>query len=152
MSYDMKKRDEVDKVKKIEAEEAENKEKPEQKDHGRTDDGRMVLCAANKYEMKYFFNKTFQSLPESIQNELHIISVLFAQEVGGIFKILFEDDGDVTIETEASEEDILYDDISAGLMVAEIKRTRQELFESLSLYYKVFVLKENPGELLEEEE
>lgn len=118
---------------------------------GRTPDGRMVLCAANKYEMKYFFNKTFESLPESIQNELHIISVLFAQEVGGIFKIVFEEDGDITMETEAAEDDILYDDISAGLLVAEIKRTRQEMFESLSLYYKVFVLKENPGDLLEEE-
>mgnify|MGYP001036198890 FL=1 len=120
-------------------------------DEGRTPDGRMVLCAANKYEMKYFFNKTFQSLPESIQNELHIISVLFAQEAGGIFKIIFEEDGDITIETEASEDDVLYDEISAGLLVAEIKRTRQEMFESLSLYYKVFVLKENPADLLEEE-
>ena len=120
-------------------------------DEGRTPDGRMVLCAANKYEMKYFFNKTFQSLPESIQNELHIISVLFAQEAGGIFQIIFEEDGDITIETEASEDDVLYDEISAGLLVAEIKRTRQEMFESLSLYYKVFVLKENPADLLEEE-
>jgi hypothetical protein len=119
---------------------------------GEMAEGRMVLCAANRYEMKYFFNKTFQSLPESIQQELHIISVLFAQEVGGIFKIVFETNGDISMETEAAEDDILYDEISAGLMVAEIKRTRQELFESLSLYYKVFILKENPGELLEEEE
>ena len=119
-------------------------------EEGRTPDGRMVLCAANKYEMKYFFNKTFQSLPESIQNELHIISVLFVQEAGGIFKIVFEEDGDITIETEASEDDILYDDISAGLLVSEIKRTRQEMFESLSMYYKIFVLKENPGDLLDE--
>lgn len=123
-----------------------------QNDDGRTADGRMVLCAASKYEMKYFFNKTFQSLPESIQDELHIISVLFAQEVGGVFKILFETDGDVTIETESAEDDILYDDISAGLMVSEIKRTRQELFESLSLYYKVFICGENVENLLEEEE
>lgn len=128
-----------------------DKAEPIKEDEGKTPDGRMVLCAANKYEMKYFFNKTFQSLPESIQNELHIISVLFVQEAGGIFKIVFEEDGDITMETEAAEDDILYDDISAGLLVAEIKRTRQELFESLSLYYKVFILKENPGDLLEEE-
>lgn len=134
------------------SEEKEKEQRTESISDGRMPDGRMVLCAANKYEMKYFFNKTFQSLPESIQNELHIISVLFAQEVGGIFKIVFEEDGDITIETEAAEDDLLYDDISAGLMVAEIKRTRQEMFESLSLYYKVFVLKENLGELLEEEE
>lgn len=127
------------------------KKEPIKDDGGKTPDGRMVLCAANKYEQKYFFNKTFSSLPDSIQKELHIISVLFAQEAGGIFKIVFEEDGDVTMETEAAEDDILYDDISAGLLVSEIKRTRQEMFESLSLYYKVFILKENPGDFLGEE-
>ena len=119
-------------------------------DDGRLKDGRMVLCAANKYEMKYFFNKHFENIPESLKEDLHVISVLFVQEVGGIFKIVFEEDGDITMETEAAEDDILYDDISAGLMIGEIKRTKQELFESLSLFYKVFILKQDPSELLGE--
>lgn len=123
----------------------------QQTDEGRLKDGRMVLCAANKYEMKYFFNKNFERIPKSIQNELHIISVLFVQEVGGIFKIVFDEDGDITMETESAEDDFLYDDISAGLMVAEIKRTRQEMFESLRMFYKVFILKEDTEELLEGE-
>lgn len=122
----------------------------QQTDEGRLKDGRMVLCAANKYEMKYFFNKNFERIPKSIQDELHIISVLFVQEVGGIFKIVFDEDGDITMETESAEDDFLYDDISAGLMVAEIKRTRQEMFESLRMFYKVFILKEDAEELLEE--
>ncbi|MDD6657500.1 MAG: DUF6145 family protein [Lachnospiraceae bacterium] len=122
----------------------------QQTDEGRLKDGRMVLCAANKYEMKYFFNKNFERIPKSIKDELHIISVLFVQEVGGIFKIVFEEDGDITMETESAEDDFLYDDISAGLMVAEIKRTRQEMFESLRMFYKVFILKEDAEELLEE--
>ncbi len=124
----------------------------QQTDEGRLKDGRMVLCAANKYEMKYFFNKNFERIPKSIQDELHIISVLFVQEVGGIFKIVFDEDGDITMETESAEDDFLYDDISAGLMVAEIKRTRQEMFESLRMFYKVFILKENTEELLEGED
>ena len=124
----------------------------QQTDEGRLKDGRMVLCAANKYEMKYFFNKNFDRIPKSIQDELHIISVLFVQEVGGIFKIVFDEDGDITMETEAAEDDFLYDDISAGLMVAEIKRTRQEMFESLRMFYKVFILKEDAEELLEGED
>ena len=115
----------------------------EQKEDGRLKDGRMVLCAANKYKMKYFFNKNFDKIPQSMKEELHVISVLFAQEVGGIFKIVFEEDGDISIETEAEEDDLLYDDISAGLMVAEIKRTRQEMFESLSMFYKVFILQQD---------
>ena len=36
---------------------------------------------------------------------------------------------------------------STGLMVSEVRRRRQELFESLSLYYRVFVLKETLEEL-----
>ena len=124
----------------------------QQTDEGRLKDGRMVLCAANKYEMKYFFNKNFERIPKSIQDELHIISVLFVQEIGGIFKIVFEEDGDITMETESAEDDFLYDDISAGLMVAEIKRTRQEMFESLRMFYKVFILKEDTEGFLEGED
>ena len=43
------------------------------------------------------------------------------------------------LETDACEEDILYDEISSGLLVREIRMQRQELLESLSLFYRVFV-------------
>ena len=121
-------------------------------ENGKLADGRMVLCAANNYEMKYFFNKNFDKLPESIKEDLHVICVLFAQEVGGIFKIILEEDGDVSLETEADENDVLYDDIAAGLTIAEIRRTRQETFQSISLFYKVFILKQDPSQLLDLEE
>lgn len=112
----------------------------------------MVLCGANAYEQKYYFNDKFKGLPQSIQDELHIICVLFTEEVGGIFTIVFEENGGISLETDAAEEDILYDEISSGLLVGEIRRRRQELFESLSLYYRVFILKEDVSELLEKDE
>lgn len=111
---------------------------------------RVVLCGANAYEQKYYFNEVFDKIPESIKDELHIICVLFTEEVGGIFTIVFEEDGSVSMETNADENDIYYDEISSGLLVKEIRRKRQELFESLQLYYKVFVLKEDVSALLEE--
>lgn len=113
---------------------------------------RTVLCGANAYEKKYYFNKEFDGLPESVKEDLHIISVLFTEEVGGIFMIVFEEDGSVSIETNASDEDYLYDEIGSGLLAGETKRKRQELFESISLYYKVFILKQSPGDLLKEDE
>lgn len=113
---------------------------------------KIVLCGANAYEQKYYFNKAFQGIPQSIQDELHIICVLFTTEVGGIFTIVFEPDGTLAFETDAAEEDILYDEISSGLLVGEIKRNRQELLESLSLYYRIFILHEDAAALLEEEE
>ena len=106
-------------------------------------DGRIVLCGSNAYEKKYYFNPLFDSVPESVKEELHIICVLFTEESGGVFLIVFEPDGSISMETEAAEEDILYDDITAGLLVSEIRRHRQTLFEELQLFYRVFVLKED---------
>lgn len=109
-----------------------------------------VLCGANAYEMKYYFNEDFKGIPESIKKELNIICVLYTEEVGGIFTIGFDDEGNVVMETNADDSDIYYDEVSSGLMISEIRRNRQELFESLSLYYRVFILKENLAELTEE--
>ena len=109
-----------------------------------------VLCGANDYEQKYYFNEQFKGIPESIRDELHILCVLFTEEVGGVFVIAFEEDGSIVLETNADEDDITYDEVSSGLMVSEVRRNRQELFEALRLYYKVFVLKEDVSGYLDE--
>ena len=111
---------------------------------------RIVLCGANAYEQKYYFNEKFNAIPESIKNELHIICVLFTEEVGGIFTVVFEADGSISLETQAEPDDFYYDEISSGLLVSEIRRKRIELLESLSLYYRVFILKEDIADMLEE--
>ena len=113
---------------------------------------KVVLCGANAYEKKYYFNEKFAGIPESIKEELHIICVLFTEEVGGIFTFVFEKDGSVSMRTEYAEDDFLYDDIGSGLLVNEVRRKRQEMFESLSLYYRVFILHEDVAELLKDEE
>jgi len=112
----------------------------------------VVLCGANAYDMKYYFNEQFDKIPDSIKDELHIICVLFTEEVGGIFTLVFEEDGSLSMETHAEEDDIYYDEISSGLLISEIRRNRQELLESLNLYYRVFILKEDPASLFQEDE
>ena len=108
------------------------------------DENKIVLCGANAYEKKYYFNEEqFKMIPESIKEELHVICVLFTEEVGGIFTIVFEEDGSIALETNAADDDLLYDEISSGLLVGEIRRNRQEMLESLQLYYRVFILHED---------
>ena len=46
------------------------------------EDKRTVLCGANAYEEKYYFNPMFERLPEDIRKELRIICVLFVEEIG----------------------------------------------------------------------
>ena len=108
-----------------------------------------VLCGANAYEKKYYFNEKFSGLPESIKDDLHIICVLFTEEVGGVITFEYDPEGNLSIKTDADEEDILYDEISSGLLVKEILRKKQELMESLTLYYKVFILGMDMGQVVE---
>ena len=111
---------------------------------------KIVLCGANAYDKKYYFNQKFDKIPDSIKDELHIICVLFTEEVGGIITFAFDEEGTLIIETNAADEDFYYDEISSGLLVREIRRKKQELFESLSLYYRVVILGEDISNLLEE--
>lgn len=111
-----------------------------------------VLCAASTYEQKFYFNQRFQGLPESIKEELQIMSVLFTTEVGGIFTLIYDDEGNLSMETQADEEDILYDEIGSVLKVKQLQETKKELFESLELYYKTFILHQDISDLLKEDE
>ena len=103
---------------------------------------RVVLCGASSYDRKYYFNRDFAKLPESIQDDIHIICVLFTEEAGGIFRMEFNEEGELELVTEAEEEDLLYDEISAGLLIKEVQRSRKELFEELTCFYRVVFLGE----------
>ncbi len=103
--------------------------------------GNVVLCGASAYEEKYYFNPDFDKLPESIKEDLRIISVLFVSEIGGIFLMEFNGDGELMFRTEAKDSDYNYDDIGAGLMIKEIRSSREEFLRDLELFYRVFILK-----------
>lgn len=110
---------------------------------------RVVLCGANAYEKKYYFNHAFDKLPENIKEELNIICVEFTEDVGGIFTIGFTPSGELVMDTTSDEGDLLYDEIGSGLLIREIRAKKQELLQSLQIFYKVTFLHENPGDLIE---
>ncbi|MBP3609509.1 MAG: hypothetical protein J6J42_04130 [Lachnospiraceae bacterium] len=108
----------------------------------------IVLCGSSAYEQKYYLNEDFGALPKGIKDELKIMCVLFTEDVGGILTLSFEEDGTLIFQTEAEEGDLLYDEIGSVLMVKRLQEEKQELLESLELYYKVFFLNEDAAELL----
>lgn len=113
---------------------------------------RIVLCGASAYDKKYYFNPNFKDLPENIQEELRVLCVLFTNEVGGIFTVGFTPEGEVVMDTQATEGDLLYDEIGAGLTIKKIRQQKQELFLAVSVFYKVRFLHMNPSDLLEDDE
>ncbi len=104
---------------------------------------RVVLCSASKYTEKYYLNPDFEGLPELIQQELQIMCVLFTEDIGGIIMLYYDDEGNLQITTECNEDDILYDDIGSVLKIKQLQRDKEELFEQLEQYYKVFFLQED---------
>ena len=78
--------------------------------------------------------------------------MLFTEEVGGIFTIGFTPYGEVEMDTQKEEEDLLYDEIGAELLMKEIRRKKADMFKALSIFFKVTFLHQNAAELLEQDD
>lgn len=104
---------------------------------------RVVLCASSAYEKKFYLNENFEALPQSVKDELKILCVLYTEDVGGVLQLEFDEDGNLELNTSADEGDLLYDEIGSVLKIKQMRNDKQELFESLEMYYKVFFLGED---------
>ena len=113
------------------------------------DQYRIVICGANSYDKKYYFNKKIDNLPTNIKEELKIICVLFTEECGGVFTISFTPFGHIEFDTRHEETDLFYDEISARLLIKEVRRKKSEMLEALSIYFRVTFLHQNPADLIE---
>ena len=102
------------------------------------DNYRVVLCGANAYEKKYYFNNKFDKIPENIKEEL--------------FTIGFTPYGELEMDTQMEVGDLLYDEIGAELLKKEIRRKKADMFRALSIYFKVTFLHQDAAALLEEDE
>ena len=110
-------------------------------------DEEMVLCEASSYEQKYYLNPEFESLPEAVKQELQIMCVLYTADVGGVLLLVFDENGNLELKVEHNEGDFSFDEIGSVLKIKELQDTKEELFKSLEMFYKVFYL----GEEMEEE-
>ena len=100
----------------------------------------VVLCGASQYEQKYYFNPAFDRIPDEVKDQLHIICVLFTEDIGGIILFEFDQEGTLNIRTQAKDSDYNYDEIGAALEVGEIRRQRRDMLNGLELYYRAVFL------------
>lgn len=103
---------------------------------------KVVLCGANSYEEKYYFNPDFDQLPEAVQEELKIMCVLYVHDVGGILTLVFDEEGELCFEVTATEGDPMFDEIGSRLKIKQLQREKEELLEALQMFYRVFFLGE----------
>ncbi|MBQ9359850.1 MAG: hypothetical protein IJT96_02300 [Lachnospiraceae bacterium] len=105
-------------------------------------DNNCVLCGASAYEKKYYFNNDFSRLPSQVKDTLQIICVEFTEKCGGTFFISFNEDGELSLVTDAEQADAMYDEIGAELEIKNLQVTQRQLFEEITLFYKVVFLGE----------
>lgn len=103
----------------------------------------VVLCGANSYTQKFYLNEQFANLPELIQEELKALCVLYVEDVGGILTLEFQPDGYLQMKVTCDPGDYLFDEIGSVLKIKKIQGEKQELMESLEMYYKVMFLGES---------
>ena len=107
-----------------------------------------VLCGANSYLQKFYFNQEFDSLPQEVKQEHQIMCVLYTEDVGGILTLEFDEKGNLEFKVTSEEGDYLFDEIGSVLKIKQYQEEKRELLEALELYYRVFFL----GEEVENEE
>lgn len=100
----------------------------------------VVLCGASAYNKKFYLNEDFAGLPKQVKDELKIMCVLFTEDVGGIFQLVFNEDGELEFRTFCDENDLLYDDIGCGLKIRQLQQTKEDLLEALQMYYKLLYM------------
>lgn len=96
-----------------------------------------VLCGANSYEQKYYFNQDFNMLPDQIKQELQIMCVTFTENVGGTLLVEFDGNGNLSLEVQVDDSDYYFDEIESGLQISNIQKEKEELFGQLETLFKV---------------
>lgn len=108
-----------------------------------SDSENTVLCGANSYTQKYYFNEEFGRLPESVKDELKAMCVIFTEDIGGILTLEYTSLGELEFKVRTDEKDYLFDEIGCGLRIKDLQIKKRELLEALELYYKAFVLQDD---------
>lgn len=101
-----------------------------------------MLCGASSYERKFYFNQQFSALPEGVRQELEILCVLYTEDVGGVLTMEFDREGNLEFRVAAHEADYRFDEIGSALKIKQYRTEKRELWESLELFYRVFILGE----------
>ena len=97
-------------------------------------------------ENDFFYDEIgseLMGLPEQIKQELQIACVLFTAEVGGVLTLEFDEEGKLNFVTHVEDNDFFYDEIGSELMIKKLRQEKQDFWESLELYYRIFLLGED---------
>ncbi len=96
-----------------------------------------VLCAANGYEEKFYFNDKYAKLPKEVKDELKIMCVLFVEDIGGVLSLEFDKDGNLEFSCRVADDDFNFDDIGCELKIRKLRKEKKDLLLAVELYHRM---------------
>ena len=56
----------------------------------------------------------------------------------------YEEDGTLCFQVTSAEDDFFFDEIGSELKIRKLQKEKEELLQSLELFYRIFFLNESP--------
>ena len=78
---------------------------------------------------------------------MQVMCVLFTEDVGGVLTLEFSPEGVLEFKVQVDEQDYLFDEIGSELKIREYQREKRELLEALEMFYRVFFMGIDVGEV-----
>ena len=92
---------------------------------------------SNSYIKKYYLDERLNVLPKEVKDALKILFVKLTEEVGGIAKVIFDNDTyEIYTEMEKNDEDMLFDEINATYKLSKIERENEKIFSDIATFCK----------------
>lgn len=73
-----------------------------------------------------------------MKDELKILCVLYTEDVGGILRLEFDEDGNLNLVTESKEDDYFFDEIGSVLKSSRFSRRKENCWRALKCIIKCF--------------
>lgn len=95
------------------------------------------IIVSNSYIKKYYLDERLNVLPKEVKDALKILFVKLTEEVGGIAKVIFDNDTyEIYTEIIKNDDDMLFDEINATYKLSKLERENEKIFIDIATFCK----------------
>lgn len=95
------------------------------------------IIVSNSYIKKYYIDERLNILPKEVKDALKILFVKLTEEVGGIAKVMFDNDTyEIFTEMEKKDDDFMFDEINATYKLSKLEKENEKIFIDIATFCK----------------
>ena len=95
------------------------------------------IIVSNSYIKKYYLDERLNVLPKEVKDALKILFVKLTEEVGGIAKVIFDNNTyEIYTEITKNDDDMLFDEINATYKLSKLEKDNEKIFADIATFCK----------------